>query len=96
MCMFLVLKKSDTELKIKLLDETHTLANLLTELLLEDERVDVAYYNVEFPSMSNPVLYISTHGEDPLRVLVDASNRIAELCDEFTQVFTSAYDSFAK
>ena len=94
--MLLVLEKSDTELKIKLPGETHTLANLLTSILLEDERVGVAYYNVEFPSLANPVLYISTHGDDPLKVLMDASNMISRLCDEFTQAFTGAAESFAK
>ncbi|HIH69501.1 DNA-directed RNA polymerase subunit L [Methermicoccus shengliensis] len=93
MGVFLVLEKTSTELKIRLTGESHTLLNLLTSIMLEDERVDVAYYNMEFPTWSDPVLYIRTHGDDPVRVLKDASMRVAELCDEFIRTFNAASSS---
>lgn len=88
--MFLVLEKTSTELRIRLTGESHTLLNLLTNIMLEDERVDVAYYNMEFPTWSDPVLYVRTHGEDPVKVLRDASMRVAQMCDEFIQAFNAA------
>jgi len=88
--VFLVLEKTSTELRIRLTGESHTLLNLLTNIMLEDERVDVAYYNMEFPTWSDPVLYVRTHGEDPVKVLRDASMRVAQMCDEFIQAFNAA------
>lgn len=90
MGVFLVLEKTSTELRIRLTGESHTLLNLLTNIMLEDERVDVAYYNMEFPTWSDPVLYVRTHGEDPVKVLRDASMRVAQMCDEFIQAFNAA------
>ena len=57
-----VLKKQKNELKIEVEGAGHGLCNLLQKKLLEDERVDLAGYDVPHPLASNPVIYIRMKG----------------------------------
>jgi DNA-directed RNA polymerase subunit L len=53
-----VLKKAANELKIEVEGAGHGLCNLLQKKLLEDNRVDLAGYDVPHPLASNPVIYV--------------------------------------
>lgn len=88
-----ILSKTENELEFELKGETHTLLNLLKELLIKDERVEVAFYDIKHVSISDPVFYIKTDGTNPIEVLKDAASKIVAECDEFTDVFNKAVNA---
>ena len=89
-----ILSKTENELEIEFKGETHTLLNLLKDLLIKDERVEIAFYDIKHVSISDPVFYIKTDGSNPLEVLKDAANKIIVECDEFTDAFNKAVNAW--
>jgi DNA-directed RNA polymerase subunit L len=85
-----ILSKTDRELEVELVGETHTLLNMLKDILIKDERVEAAFYDMKYVSISEPILYIKTNGTDPIEVLKDAASKIIAQCDEFADVFSEA------
>ena len=63
---------------------------MLKDLLIRDKRVEVAFYDMKYVSISEPILYIRTDGTNPIEVLKDAASKIIAQCDEFTEVFSKA------
>ena len=82
-----VFNKTSQEIKLEICGETHTLLNALKSILLEDERVIIATYDIKHPEISNPVLYIRTDGIDPVIALGDASTILSKQCTEFKRKF---------
>ena len=58
-----VLKKEANELKIEIEGAGHGLCNLLQKRLLEDEKVDLAGYDIPHPLASNPIIYVRMKGK---------------------------------
>jgi DNA-directed RNA polymerase subunit L len=85
-----ILNKTNNELEVELRGETHTLLNLLKDLLIKDERVETAFYDMKYVSISEPVLYLKTDGTDPILVLKEVAAKIISQCDEFLDVFSKA------
>ena len=88
-----ILEKTENFVKLRMEGESHTLLNLLTDILIDDDRVDIAWYDFKFPTVSEPILSIRTYGDDPIEVLKDAARKISLLCDEFIDVFSSKLHS---
>lgn len=88
-----ILSKTDNELEVELKGETHTLLNMLKDLLIRDERVEIAFYDIKHVSISDPILYIKTYGANPITVLKDNASIIIAQCDEFTDVFSKAVNA---
>ncbi|HWR25678.1 MAG TPA: DNA-directed RNA polymerase subunit L [Methanosarcina sp.] len=88
-----ILSKTDRELEVELIGETHTLLNMLRDNLIRDKRVEAAFYDMKHVSISEPILYIKTDGTDPIEVLKDAASMIIAECDEFTDVFSKAVNA---
>ncbi|HHV24682.1 MAG: DNA-directed RNA polymerase subunit L [Methanosarcina sp.] len=88
-----ILSKTDNELEVELKGETHTLLNILKEILVKDERVEVVFYDMKYVSISEPILYIKTDGTNPIEVLKDAASNVITQCDEFTDVFSKAVNA---
>ena len=86
----IILSKTENEIEVEFKGETHTLLNLLKDLLIKDERVEVAFYDIKHVSISDPVFYIKTDGSNPIEVLKDAASKIVTQCDEFTYMFDKA------
>jgi DNA-directed RNA polymerase subunit L len=55
-----ILEKSDDEMKMEIAGESHTLLNMLKIILLEDERVHTASYDMKHVTVSEPILFIKT------------------------------------
>jgi DNA-directed RNA polymerase subunit L len=85
-----ILSKTENELEVELKGETHTLLNMLKDLLIKDKRVEVVFYDMKHVSISDPILYIKTDGTNPIEVLKDAASIIVAQCDEFIDVFSKA------
>lgn len=74
-----VLKKEGNELKIEIEGAGHGLCNLLQKKLLEDERVDLAGYDVPHPLASNPIIYVRMTGSaKPADALIKAAEKARE------------------
>jgi len=85
-----ILNKTNNELEVEFRGETHTLLNLLKDLLIKDERVETAFYDMKHVSISDPILYIKTDGTDPILVLKEVAAIIITQTNEFIDVFSKA------
>ncbi len=88
-----ILNKTNNELEVEIRGETHTLLNLLKDLLIKDERVETAFYDIKHVSISDPILYIKTDGTDPILVLKEVAAIIVSQSDEFIDVFSKAVNA---
>ncbi|MDH5440489.1 MAG: DNA-directed RNA polymerase subunit L [Candidatus Bathyarchaeota archaeon] len=92
-----VLKKTSNELRIEIEGEGHTLCNLLEKVLLEDESIDMAAYNIPHPLISNPAIYIRTKGRrSPETALKDAADKILKIEKNFRASFEKALENWEK
>ncbi|HDN64800.1 MAG TPA: DNA-directed RNA polymerase subunit L [Methanosarcinales archaeon] len=87
-----ILNKTDTELEMEIAGETHTLLNLLKTILLEDDAVEIATYDIKYLGISEPVMYVRTSGKDPVQAMRSALHTMVAICDEFRSVFTGSID----
>lgn len=86
-----ILKENEKELKIEVDGEGHTLCNLLQQLLLKNENVEIAGYDVPHPLLDRAVVYIRvTEKETPKGALMKALKELRELADEFLGKFEQA------
>ena len=86
-----ILKQTADELKFEIEGEGHTFCNLLQKVLLEDENVEMAGYNIPHPLVSKPVVYIKTKGgKSPQKALFEAIEKIKSRQIEFKQAFELA------
>ncbi|HDM36667.1 MAG TPA: DNA-directed RNA polymerase subunit L [Candidatus Syntrophoarchaeum butanivorans] len=84
-----VLEERENELEIEVIGEGHTMMNLLKSSLLDDPDVLVATYDIKFPTISNPILYIRTReGRNPYDAIKDAVDRIITRFDELSDAIT--------
>lgn len=83
-----IISKTDTEIRVEIKGETHTMMNALKSSLLEDKAVKVATYDIEFPGISDPVLYVKTDkSEDPIEAIKVATKKLAGECEDFLKAF---------
>ena len=88
-----VLKEAPSELKIEIEGEGHTFCNALQEILLEDDMVELAGYDLPHPLVSNPIVYIRTKGQHkPEIALRDAVKKLQERNMEFRRTFKKALE----
>lgn len=87
-----ILNKTDTELEMEIVGETHTLLNLLKTILLEDDAVEIATYDIKYLGISEPIMYVRTNGKDPVQAVRSAISKMIATCDEFKSVFTGSID----
>lgn len=86
-----VLKKTVNKLKIEIEGAEHGLCNLLQKNLLEDERVDLAGYDVPHPLASNPVIYVRMKGTaKPEEALRKAADKAREANKAFRKALEKA------
>ena len=87
-----VLQKTANELKIEVEGAGHGLCNLLQKKLLEDEKVDLAGYDVPHPLASNPVIYLRVKGAvKPEEVLIKAAEKAREVNTAFGKELKKAF-----
>ena len=81
-----VLKKEANELKIEIEGAGHGLCNLLQKKLLEDEKVELAGYDVPHPLASNPVIYVRMKGAaKPVNALIRAAEKARDANSAFSK-----------
>jgi DNA-directed RNA polymerase subunit L len=89
-----VLQKTANELKIEVEGAGHGLCNLLQKKILEDERVDLAGYDVPHPLASSPVVYVRMKGTaKPEDALIKAAEKAREANTAFGKELKKALKS---
>lgn len=74
-----LLDKEGTKMKVKIIGEGHTFANVIRKKLHEDERTETAAYNIEHPLLSDPIMHVKTAKRtSPKRALIRASDSLSE------------------
>jgi DNA-directed RNA polymerase subunit L len=92
-----VLRRTARELKIKVENEGHTFCNLLVSVLLEDEKVDFASYDVPHPLVSNALIQVRTkRGKKPEEALGTAIEKILQRKKELGEKFEKALEEWKK
>lgn len=90
-----VLKRAPKELKIEIEGEGHTFCNLLESVLLEDDEVEFAGYDIPHPLVSNPVISIHTKkGKKPEEALREAVEKILQRGKELAEGFNKALEEW--
>ena len=59
-----IISKTANEVEMEIKGEDHTLMNALKATLLKDKSVKVATYDIVYPGISNPVLFVRTDKSD--------------------------------
>lgn len=86
-----VLKKTSNEMKIEIEGEGHSLCNLLQKVLIEDDTVDMAGYNIPHPLLSSAIVYVRTKKRRKPEVAIkDAVKKIRAQNKEFRKSFEKA------
>jgi len=92
-----VLKKTDRELRLEVIGESHTLLNLLQKELVRDPEVEIGGYDVIHP-LERPIrsiLYVRTRGSKrPEEALLEAVERARRTNQEFRELFSRALETF--
>lgn len=91
-----VIKKEDNRLEFYLEGEDHTFANLLVEVLHEDEHVKFAAYAIDHPILMarKPRFKVVTDGEEtPEEALEKAAQKIFDRAREVLDAWKSAVSS---
>jgi DNA-directed RNA polymerase subunit L len=82
-----VLENTKSRLRFQIVGRTHTLANLITKKLWDEEDVVVSGYNLKHPQTANVELLIETTKKDPKKVLLDTLTKIKKESNEFKAAF---------
>ena len=86
-----ILSKTDTDLKLHIGGETHSLLNILKNELLTNECVDVATYDIKHVTIGDPILFVrTTDNHDPIEAVIGALENINNLCEEFKEAFNNS------
>ena len=89
-----VLEKSKNEIKIEIIGENHSFCNAIHSVLLNDNTVDFAGYNIAHPLIANPTLYVRTKGKrTPEKAIIEASKTLGREAEEITEAFKKALKS---
>ncbi len=92
-----LLEKSDREIKVQVEGEGHTFCNLLESVLLEDEKVEFAGYNMVHPLISHTIVTVRTgKGKKPEEALKEACEKILQRGKELNEAFAVALKEKAK
>jgi len=86
-----VLERSKNELRVELVGEGHTLCQALQDMLLKDDTIEFAGYNISHPLIAQPVLYIRTKGgRKPEAALIEGSKNLINELNSLQKAFEKA------
>ncbi|MCW3135606.1 MAG: DNA-directed RNA polymerase subunit L [Canidatus Methanoxibalbensis ujae] len=87
-----VLERGKGMIKLEIKGETHTFLVPLVAKLLEDERVEMATYNMKHPILSDPVLFVKLRDDetDVIDVLISAASALKSDFEEFESRYRAA------
>ena len=83
---FKVLNKTANEIEFEIEDESHGVCNALRHILMQNEDVEYAVYNIDHPLTGKPIMTIKTNGADPKDALKKAAEQLKEDSESFKQL----------
>lgn len=86
----IILEKSENAVRIEIDGEDHSLLAPLTSKLLENDKVDIATYNIPHPLKRNPILYVGMKEGDPMEAIKSAVASLASEFEEFERKYKAA------
>ena len=84
------IKKQQNLIEFKLIGETHTFANLLQSVLVNDPNVEFVAYKLEHPMDNDSLFVLRTQGKAAKTVLLDATKRLQEELSDLKGAFEKA------
>ncbi|MBR0270925.1 MAG: DNA-directed RNA polymerase subunit L [Methanobrevibacter sp.] len=81
-----ILKQTATEIEFEIEDESHGVCNALRHILMKDEDVEFAVYNIDHPLTGKPIMTIKTNGADPKAALKRAAEELKKESESFKQL----------
>ena len=86
-----VLKRTSNKLKIEVEGEGHTFCNVLQKVLLEDDTIEMAGYDVPHPLVDSAIVYVRTKGKRrPESALKEATKKVLSRNKEFRKSYKKA------
>ena len=81
-----ILKQTATEIEFEIEDESHGVCNALRHILMKDEDVEFAVYNIDHPLTGKPIMTIKTNGANPKDALKRATEELKKESESFKQL----------
>ena len=85
---FEVLERTESKLRVKVLDADDSVMYPIMEQLIEDERVEESNYSVAHQELDEPVLTVVSDEEDPKKILIEITTKIK---DQFQGVYDQLF-----
>lgn len=82
-----VIQNEKNTLEFYLLNERHTIANLLKEKLVKNSDVEFCAYKLDHPMEDKSRFIIKTSGKNPKKILEETIKEIKEELEEFKKAF---------
>ena len=83
---FKVLNKTANEIEFEIEDESHGVCNALRHILMQNEDVEYAVYNIDHPLTWKTIITIKTNGADPKDALKKAAEQLKADSETFKQL----------
>ena len=81
-----ILNKTANEIEFEIEDASHGVCNALRHILMEDEDVEYAVYNIDHPLTGKPIMTIKTNGADPKEALKKAAEQLKADSESFKKL----------
>lgn len=81
-----VLNKTANEIEFEIEDESHGVCNALRHILMQDEDVEYAVYNIDHPLTGKPIMTIKTKEGNPKDALKKAAEQLKADSESFKQL----------
>jgi len=81
-----ILNKTANEIEFEIKDESHGVCNALRHILMQDEDVEYAVYNIDHPLTGKPIMTIRTKEGNPKDALKRAAEQLKADSESFKQL----------
>ena len=82
-----ILKEDKNKVELEVINEDHTLCNIIRNELWKQDNVDVSAYNIKHPLISSPVIIVETSKGDPRKTLLktveDLKRQVKDIKENF-------------
>jgi DNA-directed RNA polymerase subunit L len=88
---FKIIEDKTLELTFEIEDESHGVCNALRHILMQDDDVEYAVYNIDHPLTGKPQMTIKTkRGKRPRNVLKKAAEELQKESSDFKKLIDEA------
>ncbi len=83
---FKIIKESTNEIEFEIENESHGVCNALRHILMRNDDVEFAVYNIDHPLTGKPIMTIKTSHGSPREALREASEELKSDSEAFKQL----------